>query len=307
MRRLTQCLLVGQQFFNVHRSTMRLVVVTLALCCALVAASVNENTPSLGSDCIHTKGQQRKHHDQNKEKRFFFFFFFFFFFSTPTFTGDKGIYRCIPTGDLSQRSSGLHVVEYEDEVRISIGQSSSIPLNTSPQKKGTVLSGKTIFFKLDASSFDASAYPRGLSLYVHLIPKNAYQRSLEADQLFLATDETKKEAIVDRRYTHKGVYTVQMAPHEFGPEVYYVEYRNLLGRDVEFTVLFQLDEPQQKFLNSPVTVDGHEAEGDKLLYFYVDLAAARAEAKSQPIAPAFFEAHIVTGHSAARQRLRRRR
>jgi hypothetical protein len=81
------------------------------------------------------------------------------------------------------------------------------------------------------------------------LPKNAYQRSLEADQLFLATDETKKEAIVDRRYTHKGVYTVQMAPHEFGPEVYYVEYRNLLGRDVDFTMLFQLDEPQQKFLN----------------------------------------------------------
>jgi hypothetical protein len=157
------------------------------------------------------------------------------------------------------------------------------------------LSGKTVFFKLDASSFDAKAYPRGLSLYVHLIAKNAYQRSLEAEQLFLATDETKKEAIVDRRYTHKGVYTVQMAPHEFAAETYYIEYRNLLGRDVDFIVLFQLDEPQQKFLNLPVTVDGHEAEGDKLLYFFVDLAAARADAKAQPIAPAFFEARILTG------------
>lgn len=134
-----------------------------------------------------------------------------------------------------------------------------------------------------------------MSLYVHLIAKNAYQRNLEAEQLFLSTDESKKEAFVDRRYTHKGVYTVQMAPHEFEPVVYYVEYRNLLGRDVDYTMLFHIDEPQQKFLNLPVTVDGREAEGDKLLYFFVDLVAARAEAKSTAISPLFFEARIQSG------------
>jgi hypothetical protein len=58
----------------------------------------------------------------------------------------------------------------------------------------------------------------------------------------------------------------------------------------------------KSFSISPVTVDGHEAEGDKLLYFYVDLAAARAEAKSQPDGARLFRGSHCHRHSAARQR-----
>ncbi len=187
---------------------------------------------------------------------------------------DAGTYWCIPTPkwDDGARGGSLHVLDYD------------VP--------DSVPAGKTVFFKLDASGFSSGAFPLGLSLFVHLNTKNCFDATLDAEQLFLATQASKGEAVLERRYVRKGVYTLQLAPREFEPTVYYFEFRNLMGRDVVFTMLFQLDVPEQKFLDSPTTIELRQAEGDKMLYYYVDMKGARADKPGAK--PQFVEAHILT-------------
>lgn len=189
---------------------------------------------------------------------------------------DSGTHWCIPTPGLSANAvlDDLHVLDYS--------------------VNGAAAAGKTVFFKLDARRYSTTRFVHGLSLFVHLNTKNAYDPELEAEQLFLLTEASRTEAILERRYLRKGVYTLQLAPSELEPLVYYFEFRNLMGRDVDFALLFQLDQPEQKFLDLPATIDARQAEGDKLLYYFVNLTQARAEQRSAAVAPRFVSARILS-------------